>query len=166
MTNPLPPVLQPPDPAVRLRPVAYTDADALRRYCWPNRAFSAIYTLIQRAVHTCADGRGGGWVVLGDSGEAVGFGQISVWPTCVEISDLVIAEPLRGKGVGTALIQTLVQECLKLGMREIEIGAAFSNPRALALYRRLGFEDSHTVIAALDGSSQPEKIQYLRLSIP
>jgi GNAT superfamily N-acetyltransferase len=165
MMNGLPPVLHPPDPAVRLRPVTYTDVDMLRRSCWPNRPFGVVYNLVQRAIHTAHSGRGGGWVVLGERNEAVGFGQVAVWPTCAEISDLVVAEPLRGQGIGTALIQKLVRECLRLDMREIEIGAAFSNPRALALYLRLGFEESHTLMVALEGG-EPERVQYLRLSVP
>ncbi len=161
----LPLALHLPDPAVRLRPVAYTDSDPLRRLCWPNRPFSGVYSIVQRAVQMANSGRGCGWVVLGVDGTAVGFGQISVWPTCSEISDLMIAEPLRGQGIGTALIQRLVQESLRLGMREIEIGAAFSNPRALALYLRLGFEESHTLFVSLEGG-EPERVQYLRLSVP
>jgi ribosomal protein S18 acetylase RimI-like enzyme len=45
------------------------------------------------------------------------------------------------------------------GLREVEIGAADSNPRALALYRRLGFRDSRRVLLEL--GSGPELVLYL-----
>ena len=48
-----------------------------------------------------------------------------------------------------------------IGIKEIEIGAAMSNPRAVALYRRLGFEDSHTMMLNLGKGK--EKVLFLRL---
>jgi len=46
----------------------------------------------------------------------------------------------RGGGIGTALIETLLTWAPAHGIRRIEVLAWASNPRALALYERLGFE--------------------------
>jgi ribosomal protein S18 acetylase RimI-like enzyme len=80
-----------------------------------------------------------------------------------EISDLVVAQNLRGRGLGTALIQMLVRQGRALGASEFEIGAALTNARAVALYRRLGFTDSHTIMTHTDGVH--EKVLYLRLTL-
>ena len=86
-----------------------------------------------------------------------------MWPSCAEISDMVVVETYRGRGLGTALIQALVRQALKLGADEAEIGAALNNPRAAALYRRLGFEDSHTVLLNLGKGK--EHVLFLRLNL-
>ena len=111
-----------------------------------------------------ADSRGLGLVVVGEDDVPLAYGQYTLWPTCAEISDLVVAEPLRGQGVGTALIQTLVKRARGRGAEAFEIGVAMDNPRAAALYRRLGFEDSHTVMMDLERGK--EKILFLRLDMP
>ncbi len=155
--------LLPPDPTIRLRSVRLTDAEPLHAACWPSRAFDAVYRLILRAQHNAEAGRGLGLVALDAGDSPVGFGQFALWPTCAEISDLVVSEPQRGRGLGTALIQRLIQEAQQRHATVFEIGAALSNPRAISLYRRLGFRDSHTVLVNL-GSGQ-ELVLFLRLEL-
>ncbi|MBI5667200.1 MAG: GNAT family N-acetyltransferase [Chloroflexi bacterium] len=155
--------LHSPDPAVMVRPVRLTDAEPLHARCWPSRPFAAVYNLLSRTIRNAADGRGLGLVVLDDEGEVQGYGQTALWPTCAEISDLVVTEAYRGRGFGTALIQHLAREAARLQAPAIEIGAALSNPRALALYRRLGFEDSHTLM--LNVGQGKEAVLFLRLEL-
>jgi ribosomal protein S18 acetylase RimI-like enzyme len=161
MTGEIPLALRPPDPAVRLRRARLTDAEALRRACWPERSFGSVYQLLSRAQQHYGLNRGAGFVLLTADEQPIGFGQFTVWPTCTEISDLIVAEACQGRGLGTALIQHIAQEARRSGMTVLEIGSALDNPRALALYRRLGFVESHT-IHLRDGI---ETIQYLRLEI-
>lgn len=156
--------LQTPPTSIPMRPVRATDTDRLRANCWPNRTFLTIYNLVTRTIRNAADGRGLGLVVVGEDDVPLAYGQYTVWPTCTEISDLVVAEPLRGHGVGTALIQTLVKQARAYGASAFEIGVTMDNPRAAALYRRLGFEDSHTVMMDLERGK--EKILFLRLDMP
>ena len=47
----------------------------------------------------------------------------------------------RGQGIGSALIDSLIDIARQHGIDAVQIGAAISNPRALELYRRLGFQD-------------------------
>jgi GNAT superfamily N-acetyltransferase len=149
---PLPPALRAPDPRIPIRPVHLSDAESLFAACWPSRTFSAVYSLVQRAVRSAADGRGLGIVVPGAGNAMLGYGQALMWPTCAEISDMVVA-----------IIQTLVHKALALGADEAEIGAALNNPRAASLYRRLGFEDSHSVLVNLGAGK--EHILFLRLNL-
>lgn len=157
----LPLAFQPPDPAVPLRPVQLSDVDSLYADCWPSRPYANIYNLVQRATRSAIDGRGIGLVVSGQENQVQGYGQMILWPTCAEISDLVVTESCRGRGYGTAIVQSLVRAAIRLGADEAEIGAALNNPRAVALYRRLGFRDSHTVALTMGG----EHILYLRLNL-
>lgn len=163
MQDRLPLALHPPNPQVSIRPVRLSDSSSLATNCWPNRPFAAVYELAQRAEQAAADGRGLGVVVLGLDGTAQGYGQFFNYPTCGEISDMIVARRYQGMGYGTAIIQTLARAARAMGVRELEIGAALSNPRAAALYRRLGFEDSHTLL--LDLGSGKEQVIFLRLSL-
>ncbi len=159
----LPLVFCPPDPTVSLRPVRLTDVDSLFADCWPSRPFSTVYNLVQRATRSAVEGRGLGLVLPGQNNTVRAYGQTLLWPTCAEISDMIVAEPYRGRGYGTVIIQSLVRAAIQLGAEEIEIGAALTNPRAVALYRRLGFQDSHTIMVNLGNGN--EHVLYLRLNV-
>ncbi len=159
----LPLALQTPKSPLLIRPVRLTDTEALATRCWTRRSFMAIHSLTKRAVRYAAEGRGLGVVAVAPDGMACAYGQLAMWPTCAEISDMVVAEAFRGQGLGTAIIQTLVQAGIRMHAEEIEIGAALNNPRAAALYRRLGFEDSHTILLNLDQGK--EKVLFLRLNL-
>jgi ribosomal protein S18 acetylase RimI-like enzyme len=159
----LPLVFQLPDPTISLRPVRLTDTDSLYADCWPTRPYATIYNLVGRAVRSVGEGRGLGLVIPGAGTTVLGYGQMVLWPSCAEISDLIVAESHRGHGYGTAIIQSLVRAAIKLGAEEAEIGVALSNPRAAALYHRLGFQDSHTVF--LNVGNGNEHILYLRLNL-
>ena len=115
------------------------------------------------ALGWAADGRGLGIVIPGEGTNILGYGQVLMWPSCAEISDMVVHESCRGRGYGTAIIQTLIRRALALGADEVEIGAALDNPRAADLYRRLGFEDSHTVLINLGKGA--EHVLFLRLEL-
>lgn len=85
----------------------------------------------------------------------IGFGQISRWVHCAEISDLFVLETCRNHGVGTALITHLLHHALSMDISCVEIGANHDNNRAIALYRRLGFQDHYAT----------EHTTYLKLLI-
>lgn len=160
----IPLALLPPDPAIRLRPARLTDVEALHAACWPGRAFDVVYHLILQAQRNAEARRGLGLVATDDRDQPVGFGQFALWPTCAEISDLVVSEAQRGRGLGTAIIQGLIQEAQRSRATAFEIGAALSNPRAVSLYRRLGFADSHTILVNLGSGREP--VLFLRLELP
>ncbi len=161
--KPVPLALLAPDSRISIRSARLTDVDSLVADCWPNRSFNAVYELVSRSVRSAAEGRGLGIVIPGEGSTILGYGQILMWPSCAEISDMVVSETYRGHGYGTAIIQTLIRQALKLGADEVEIGAALDNPRAAALYRRLGFADSHTVLINMGKGA--EHVLFLRLNL-
>jgi ribosomal protein S18 acetylase RimI-like enzyme len=159
----IPLALQPPDALVRMRLVRLSDTELLCRYCWPERPFAAVHQLVMRARQNAVQGRGLGIVVLEDTSTLKGYGQLTLWPGCAEISDLVVAPQYRGLGIGTAVIQYLVRAATDMHVPCVEIGAAMSNPGALTLYRRLGFVDDHTVYLNLGEGKEP--VLFLRLTL-
>lgn len=56
------------------------------------------------------------------------------------ITQVGVAEAFRGKGVGTVLIQYLIERCRERRLRKCALDVAITNPRAQALYERLGFK--------------------------
>ncbi len=112
-----------------------------------------------------AEGRARLWGLVAEAnGEIVGFGQLTRWGWRGEICNLIVRENWRGKGIGTALIRQLIEIARQLGLREVEIGGAEANPRALALYRRLGFEDERRVLLDLGEGNEPVIYLLMRLN--
>ena len=141
-----------------VRPVKLTDARQLQMMCWPERSLEGIAEMLQRAENLAFNRRGLG-VVAEREGIAAAFGLLTLWPRTAEISDLIIHEQYRGQGIGSQIISYLGLAARKLQVQVVEIGVAISNPRALALYRRLGFEDHHTI--KIDLGNGPETVLYL-----
>jgi GNAT superfamily N-acetyltransferase len=56
--------------------------------------------------------------------------------------DLVVAPEARGSGVGSALLQFVIDEATREGLRRLTLLTDRDNERAQALYRRRGFVDS------------------------
>jgi ribosomal protein S18 acetylase RimI-like enzyme len=156
--------LQAPDPQLHIRPVRLGDIVDLQENCWPERDAEAIYHFVLRIIRSARDGRGLGIVISRDPAQAVAYGQFVMWPRCGEISDLIVAPAHRQQGLGTALIQYLVRAAQEMQAECVDIGAASSNPRALALYRRLGFRESYT--QRLNLGRGDEEVVYLRLKFP
>lgn len=157
--------LQVPDPHIRIRPVRIADVPTLQRDFWPERNQASIQLLVSRAQQIAHQGRGFGIVAIHTEREnLIGYGQLTLWPRGAEISDLFVTADCRGQGIGTTMIQYLVRAAREMHVPLIEIGAAHSNPNALALYRNLGFVDDYTLM--LDLGNGPEPVTYLRLEVP
>ncbi|SBT89138.1 Acetyltransferase (GNAT) family protein [Streptomyces sp. DI166] len=60
-------------------------------------------------------------------------------PGCPEIGGLAVAEDLRSRGIGTALVRAAEQLVRERRLTVAGIGVGKDNPRAAALYRRLGY---------------------------
>jgi ribosomal protein S18 acetylase RimI-like enzyme len=92
-----------------------------------------------------------------------GFGMLTLWPRAAEISDLIVCPQHRSRGIGSRIIVYLTERAREMHVQTLEIGVACANPRALALYRRLGFADRRTIY--LDLGSGPEPVLYLSKEI-
>lgn len=141
-----------------LRPAQEQDAFDLYQACWCDRPFMAVQDFLQRCLAAMQRGRGFA-LVAEAQGQVVGFGMLTLWGQMGEISDLVVSPSRRGGGIGTALIEYLSEKAARLGIPAVEIGVSESNPRARALYERLGFSPHRTLELNL------ETITYLALRL-
>ncbi len=146
-----------------LRFVRCDDAPDLQNTCWTTSSLSSIEGYLKRLLIRQERGHAWGMVAVLDD-EVIGFGQLGRWGRRCEISDLIVAEPFRGNGVGTTIIERLLELAYQQGIPEVEIGAAVSNPRALTLYKSLGFHEIQQVM--MDLGHGPEPVIYLRKSLP
>ena len=143
---------------VTFRPVTLADAPALWAACWPGQRLADVELRLTDVVSRRARGLTWGYAVVVE-GIVIGYGQIGRWGRRVEISDLMLSEGWRGRGIGTQLITFLLGLARIKGFHEVEIGVAGSNPRALALYRRLSFSNERSL--TLDLGDGPEPAIYL-----
>ena len=82
-------------------------------------------------------------IVNNGSQEVIGAGHVGRYGQKGEIADVIIAPPHRGQGLGTALVQALMQIAAEQNWLPLEIGVMANNRRALRLYKRLGFHQVH-----------------------
>ena len=74
------------------------------------------------------------WLSLGDAGHA-------------HISDIAVDAPHRGRGVGRRALELAEDEARRAGATTIGLNVFAHNPRARALYERLGFRQVSTAMA-------------------
>jgi GNAT superfamily N-acetyltransferase len=65
-------------------------------------------------------------------------------PTAV-VDDFYIRPAFRGAGLGKAALAEVSSFCAARGIRAIHVETGTDNPRALAVYQRAGFADTHRV---------------------
>lgn len=89
-------------------------------------------------------------VAFDDSGVPVGNGEVrwtgcvnvdvrTAYPDCPEINGLHVYPSRRGRGIGSALIRDAEARANHRGRTMIGLGVGDDNPRAAALYARLGY---------------------------
>lgn len=83
------------------------------------------------------------WVYEGDggarAGEALGFACAAAVADEVELQSLAVARASRGKGIGSALLEALIDWAAESGFRTLHLEVRAGNRPALGLYRRFGF---------------------------
>ena len=72
-------------------------------------------------------------------GEAVGRLRVVREAQRLELSGIQLYPRVQGRGIGTALVEALKSEAATSGL-PLELSVEHDNPRARALYERLGFE--------------------------
>jgi ribosomal protein S18 acetylase RimI-like enzyme len=141
-----------------LRPIEFSDASAVQQGLWCD--ISPMDAEVRLRMLAEQSGRKRAWGIVAEAdGEIIGFGQLSRWGWRGEICNLIVREGWRSQGIGAALIHCLIDIARTHYLHDVEIGGALSNPRALALYRRLGFQEERRLCLELDG--RPEPVVYL-----
>ena len=144
---------------IAIRPLVRSDVSDLHRYCFPDDTPESVADYVDRALGFVERGTAAHFVAE-SRGHAVANAQLICWRSRAEIGSLVVAEPFRGRGIGSALIEALGEAAAGLGAEQIEIGADKKNKRVLGLYQRLGFSLYKEVHLPGDGIDQ-EHVVYL-----
>lgn len=74
------------------------------------------------------EGRPAGLLIAEESPEELYVAEIQLWPE------------LQGRGIGSALLRSLIARGKPISLRVLHV-----NPRARALYERLGFHATHEI---------------------
>jgi L-amino acid N-acyltransferase YncA len=96
------------------------------------RAWDAAHRPDCRLVARDASGAVLGWVALGR------YSSRDVYAGVAEVS-VYVADGARGRGVGAALLEALIEASEAAGIWTLQAGIFLDNPASLALHRRLGF---------------------------
>jgi ribosomal protein S18 acetylase RimI-like enzyme len=147
-----------------IRPLAVSDVQDLQRYCFPEESPKSVADYVKRALLFVEQGNAA-HLVAEAGGHAIANAQLICWRRRAEIGSLVVSEPLRGHGIGTALIRALSTAAADLGAEQIEIGAEKNDGRVLDLYQRLGFTPHKEVSVPGDGENH-NHIVYLVKPVP
>ncbi|HWQ10081.1 MAG TPA: GNAT family N-acetyltransferase [Holophaga sp.] len=111
--------------------------------------------------------RDGTWVA-GDWQGYVALGQVAcpipglAEPT-LELARLYVAGTWQGRGVADRLMARFIQEARARGGRSVWLQAFAGSPRALAFYRRWGFEDHGPYVLAVEGLVLPHRMLGMNL---
>lgn len=144
-------------------PLDFSHLAQLWESCWPDLPVLDAHNFVADVLRRQMRGHAWGMVAYVE-GKLVGFGQLVRWGRRGEIADLVVSPDWRDQGIGTALINRLIEIARQQGFREIEIGVAESNVQAMALYLRLGFEEKRRML--LDVGRGVENVIYLVRRLP
>ena len=140
----LPPELLKPTTAVpphtSFRLVQEADRRPLHTACYPDHTALQFRDLFNHLLRRQVKGRCF-WIIITVRERIIGNGQLVIYPTSAECANLFVVSDYRGQGIGTALIEVLTAVAHHHHITNLEIGVTTDNPRALALYQRLGFEE-------------------------
>lgn len=78
-------------------------------------------------------------VLCEDGGEIAGYGGITVAADSADIGNIAVAENYRGGGIGSSILQKLIELAKKKGVQKVFLEVRVSNSAALGLYLKCGF---------------------------
>jgi ribosomal protein S18 acetylase RimI-like enzyme len=137
-----------PERAAEARQVIYQTAHAVFHTCPTLEETLAVYAAEWPledvlAFETAYVANGGGFFVTLDEGQVIGAGGLRfLEPGVAEIKRVWLLPAYQGQGLGYAMLQRLLALARELGYAKVRLETApHYQPRAYALYRRLGFSD-------------------------
>lgn len=131
---------------IQIRPVVKGDIDSilpLLQQLWPKKKIHLhqIQSLIQQQLLS----RNHHLVVAEQQNRVVGFGSLSrkinLWTEGMlgHIDELVVDDREQQRGIGTIILNYIIERGLQLGCRRIELDSAYHRKQAHQFYQRKGF---------------------------
>ncbi|MBF4630727.1 GNAT family N-acetyltransferase [Clavibacter michiganensis subsp. phaseoli] len=130
--------------AIEVRALAASEVGRLERDEPPGRGFA-------RAMWALQEAGGSTLLVAWDGDRPVGAGQLDLRGDVPELRNLQVDAAERGRGIGTAIVRAAEE---RVAPGRLAVGVGLDNPRARALYERLGYrgtgETTTTTYAYVD----------------
>ncbi|RIJ56314.1 GNAT family N-acetyltransferase [Clavibacter phaseoli] len=130
--------------AIEVRALAASEVGRLERDEPPGHGFA-------RAMWALQEAGGSTLLVAWDGDRPVGAGQLDLRGDVPELRNLQVDAAERGRGIGTAIIRAAEE---RIAPGRLAVGVGLDNPRARALYGRLGYrgtgETTTTTYAYVD----------------
>jgi GNAT superfamily N-acetyltransferase len=120
---------------VEVRALAASEVERLEREEPPGRGFA-------RAMWAAQEAAGSVLLVAWDGDRPLGSGQLDLRGDRPELRNLQVGEAARGRGVGTAIVRAAEA---RVAPGRLAVRVALDNPRARALYERLGYRGTGEV---------------------
>jgi len=132
---------------VRIRTVRPSDAADLQRHCYPDKSLRFVEGRLAWAI----SGLDGGKLIplvaeaVGTAGsdtcppEVIAYIKLRLRSTVGELSSLIVAEPLRGRGLATALLNVGREVARDHGARWLTVAVEPEAKRLQSFYRNRGF---------------------------
>lgn len=127
-------------PHISFRLAQEEDRRPLHTACYPDYTTAHFHDLFNHLLRRQEQGRCF-WIVILIHERIIGSGQLIIYSSVAEVANLYIVPEFREQGLGTALLELLTAVARHHHLTHLEIGVTTDNPRALALYQRLGFEE-------------------------
>lgn len=116
-----------------------TRAEEVAATGWPDevqRLFLRQQFLLQHR-HYRQHYKGAEWLLVNWRGVPVGRLYLAFWPGELRVADIALLPEARGQGIGSAILEDLIDEAQALGLA-VSVHVERNNP-ARSLYARLGF---------------------------
>lgn len=84
------------------------------------------------------------YLVAEVDGELIGYCGVMVVGSTADIQTIGVLPQYEGRGIGTAMLTSMLDEARRRGAAETLLEVREDNPRARRLYERFGFEHIHT----------------------
>jgi GNAT superfamily N-acetyltransferase len=114
---------------IEVRALAASEVGRLERDEPPGRGFA-------RAMWALQEAGGSTLLVAWDGDRPLGSGQLDLRGDVPELRNLQVQEAARGRGIGTVIVRAAEE---RVGSGLLTVRVALDNPRARALYERLGY---------------------------
>lgn len=115
-----------------------TDIEAIFTLLLPDKKVGDIPAILKKAQDRVL------WLVYRENQKIVGMASMGMYEVVSGfkgwIEDVVVDEKMRGKGIGKALIQEMLERGKQRGLNEIYLFTEDERNAAIALYTQLGFK--------------------------
>lgn len=129
----------PSRPVGQIRPMKAGDMSQVLRI--DNRAFGYLWTMGDETLARAYD-QANYVTLLELDGEIAGYQLSTSSVYGAHLARLAVSPDFQGRGVGTALVQDLLEHFREVGISRITVNTQADNLASLALYERLGFQST------------------------